>query len=157
MTLQQSGGDYQLSLMDEAVIRYHAKGLDFIGVLDQYLNFLPPYERYVFSTPEVLLLVERAHDEEHGHFWYIMYAASRSGCGMIADFMKFAPYKLDTVAFARYRSMMLGEPDKLKYHKWDNLKRIVNYGRKQIITTTTSTPSPTSSSTTASSPCSSVG
>jgi len=128
MTSQQLDGDNELSLLDEAVIKYHAKGLDFISILDQYLNFRPPYERYVFSTPDVLLLVERAHSEEHGHFWYIVYAASRGGSSLIAEFMKYAPYKLDTVAFSRYRMMSLDDPDKLKYHNWKNLERIVNYG-----------------------------
>ena len=69
MTSQQLDGDEQISLLDEAVIKYHAKGIDFIEILDDYLNFRPPYERYVFSTPQVLLLVERGHNEEHGHFW----------------------------------------------------------------------------------------
>ena len=131
MTSQQLDGNEQISLLDEAVIKYHAKGMDFIEILDDYLNFRPPYERYVFSTPQVLLLVERGHNEEHGHFWYIMYSASRGGCSPIADFMKFAPYKLDTVAFARYRSMSLDTPDRIKYYNWNRLERIINYEQRR--------------------------
>ena len=152
MTSQQLDGNEEISLLDEAVIKYHAKGLDFIELLDQYLNYRAPSERYVFSTPKLLLLAELAHDDKHGYFWYVLYAAARGGENPIAKFMEFAPYKLDTVAFARYRSMGLDAPDKIKHYNWNRLERLVNYGRQQIITTTTSS-SPTT--TTSSSPSSS--
>jgi hypothetical protein len=146
MTSQQLDGDEEISLLDEAVVKYHAKGLDFIELLDQYLNYRAPSERYVFSTPKLLLLAELAHDDEHGYFWYVLYAAARGGENPVAKFMEFAPYKLDTVAFARYRSMGLDTPDKIKHYNWNRLERLVNYGRKQI--TTTTTPSTTTPSTT---------
>jgi hypothetical protein len=148
MTSQQLDGDEEVSLLDEAVIRYHAKGVDFIDLLDKYLNYRAPSERYVFSTPKLLLLAELAHDEEHGYFWYVLYAAARGGEDPIAKFMQFAPYKLDTVAFARYRSMGLDAPDKTKHYNWNRLERLVNYGRKQTITTTTTTTSTTTPTTT---------
>jgi len=154
MTSQQLNGSEQISLLDEAVIRYHAKGLDFIELLDQYLNYRPPAERYVFSTPKLLLLAELAYTEERGYYWYVLYAAARGGEDVIAKFMEFAPYKLDTVAFARYRSMGLDTPDTIKYYNWNRLERLTNYGRQQITTTTSTTSTTTTSTTpTSTTPC----
>lgn len=123
MTLHRSVGD--LSLLDEAVIRYHAKGFDFIELLDQYLNYRDPMRRYVFSAPDYLLLAEDTEDKEHGRFWRVVYAASRRP-DAISHFLKLAPYKLDMVAFSRYRNMTTDKPDTNKFYSWDNLIRLSN-------------------------------
>jgi hypothetical protein len=121
--LQQSVGD--LSLIDEAVVRYHSKGFDFIELLDQYLNYRDPYKRYVYSAPDYLILAEDAEDEEHGRFWRVVYAASRREDALFY-FFKLAPYKLDTVAFSRYRHMTKEKPDSNKFYSWNRLIRLSN-------------------------------
>jgi hypothetical protein len=150
MTSQQLDGE-ELSLLDEAVIKYHAKGLDFIEILDQYMNFRAPAERYVYSSSDLLILAEVAEDEEHGRFWYVMYAAARNMVNPVEHILRLAPYKLDTVAFGRYRNIILGEPDKLKYYNWNKLERLVRYGRKQTISTTTTPTAATTAAATTSS------
>lgn len=118
MTSPQSAGD--LSLLDEAVVRYHSKGFDFIELLDQYLNPRPHQRRYVYCTPDYLILAEVDEDEEHGKFWRVVYAASRKK-NAVASFLELAPYKLDTVAFSRYRKMTKEKPDCNKFYSWDKL------------------------------------
>tara|TARA_R100000278_G_scaffold72120_1_gene56690 strand:+ start:286 stop:663 length:378 start_codon:yes stop_codon:yes gene_type:complete len=125
MTSPQSAGD--LSLLDEAVVRYHAKGFDFIELLDQYLNPRPHQKRYVYSSPECLILAEEDEDEEHGRFWRVVYAASRIK-NPISYFFKLAPYKLDIVAFSRYRRMTTDKPDCNKFYSWDKLLKY-SYGK----------------------------
>ena len=130
----------ELSLMDEAVIRYHAKGLDFLLLLDMHLNYRYPDERYIYSGPDHFILAEVIEDDE-GKFWCVNYAASRTK-NAIQLLMELAPFKLDRVAFCRYRNISNDSIDKYKFYKWDKL-----YGKKT--TTTTSTTSATASSATA--------
>lgn len=139
-TSQQFDG--RLSLLDEAVIRYHAAGQDFIAMLDYFLNYRPPAKRYVFSAPDHLMLFEEITDEEHGRHWRIAYAASRKK-NAITHLMDIAPYKLDTVSFSRYRHLALGKVNKFKHYNWEKLYR---YGRN-VQKTKGSNPAPTTTTT----------
>jgi len=140
MTSQQLDGDH-LSMIDEAVIRYHAKGEDFIALLDQHLNFRAPEEKYVYSGPDYLMLGRVEEDEEHGRYWYVAYAASKNK-QPIKQFLELAPYKLDSVCFSRYRNMTKDSPEINNFYKWDRLERYF-YGKQTKSTTTSSTTSST--------------
>tara|TARA_E500000305_G_scaffold111014_1_gene121040 strand:- start:4963 stop:5448 length:486 start_codon:yes stop_codon:yes gene_type:complete len=147
MTLHPLAGE--LSLVDEAVVRYHSKGWKFVDLLDEHLNYRAPDERYIFSGPNYLLLGEAREDDE-GRFWLINYAAVREGTPM-GIFFKFAPYKLDRVAFSRYRHISKDKPEIYKFYKWERLYESTKN------TTTSSTATATSSTTSASSTSSEAG
>ena len=142
MTLHPLAGE--LSLVDEAVVRYHSKGFRFVDLLDEHLNYRAPDERYIFSGPNYLLLGEVREDKD-GKFWLVNYAAARSKSA-IRLLMDLAPYKLDRVAFSRYRHISKDKPEIYKFYKWDKL-----YESTKGHTSTSSTSSTTTSSTTASS------
>lgn len=139
MTLHPLAGE--LSLVDEAVVRYHSKGFRFVDLLDEHLNYRAPDERYIFSGPDYLLLGEVREDKD-GKFWLVNYAAARSKSA-IRLLMDLAPYKLDRVAFSRYRHISKDKPDIYKFYKWDTL-----YEKTKAATssTTTSSTSPTTAS-----------
>jgi hypothetical protein len=149
MTSQQLDGDH-LSMIDEAVIRYHAKGEDFIALLDQHLNFRAPEEKYVYSGPDCLVLARVEENEEHGRYWYVAYAASKNK-QPIKQFLELAPYKLDSVCFSRYRHMTKDSPEINKFYKWDQIERHMNNGKQTKTTTTSSTTSSTTPATRSSS------
>lgn len=143
MTLHPLIGE--LSLVDEAVVRYHSKGYRFVDLLDEHLNFRRPDERYIFSGPDYLLLGEVQEDDE-GKYWLVNYAASRNKSA-IKLLMDLAPYKLDRVAFSRYRHISKDTPDIYKFYKWDTL-----YEKTKNSSTTSASTStaPTTSSSTSS-------
>lgn len=148
-TSQQLAGD--ISLLDEAVIKYHAAGHDFIAMLDYFLNYRPPAKRYVYSAPDYLMLFQELTDEEHGTHWSIAYAACRSG-NPIKLLMDLAPYKLDTVAFSRYRHLLQGRVNEFKYYNWDKLYK---HGRIiQITKGSANTPTSAAASAAAAAPSS---
>jgi hypothetical protein len=75
--LQTSIGEYhRLSLLDEAVVLYHAMGEDFIQLLDYYINSDSLSGKYFFGGPDYLFLIEEMADEE-GSYWHIAYASHR--------------------------------------------------------------------------------
>lgn len=97
----------RLTPLDHAVGLYHSFGEDFIVLLDQYISSFPASKRYTFVGPGYLVL---GHEETRINphiedspltepYWYVTYASSAQG---IAPLLKFLPYHLDRVGFARY-------------------------------------------------------
>lgn len=144
MTWQQSSGD--LSLIDEAVVRYHAAGQDFIAMFDYFLNFRAPNKRYIYSAPDYLMLFQEVTDEEHGRHWQVAYAASRKK-NAVRHLMDIAPYRLDIIAFSRYRHLAIGRVNEFKYYNWDRLYRHgLTFQQTKGTTPSSTTPATTSSS-----------
>ena len=143
MTLHPLAGE--LSLVDEAVVRYHSKGWKFVDLLDEHLNYRAPDERYIFSGPDYLLLGEVKEDEQ-GKYWLVNYAASRDRSA-IRLLMDLAPYKLDRVAFSRYRHISKDKPEIYKFYKWNTLyEKSKNSSTATATTSTTATASSNTSS-----------
>ena len=118
MTSQELVGEYQrLSLLDEAVVRYHSIGEDFIQLLDQYINVPEGAQQYTFIGPDYILLGKVCEDEK-GKYWKVAYAAHRIKGTSIDLFLKLAPFELDRVMFSRYHNM-----DKQKTYSWKTLNR----------------------------------
>jgi hypothetical protein len=134
MTLHPLAGD--LSLIDEAVVRYHAKGYDFIVLFDQFLNFREPEKKYIFSAPDYLILAEDVDMGAEGRCWRVAYAASRRNTP-VKHFLSLAPYKLDNVCFSRYRNITQDVPEKNKFYSWARLERYY-YGKRTKTTNTSS-------------------
>lgn len=97
----------RLTPLDYAVVMYHKMGWDFIALLDQYVSIFPESKRYTFIGPGYILL---GHEENHLNphisdspltepYWYVTYATNSHG---IAPLMKYMPYHLDRIGFARY-------------------------------------------------------
>lgn len=141
MTLHPLAGE--LSLVDEAVVRYHSKGWKFVDLLDEHLNYRAPDERYIFSGPNYLLLGEVKEDEQ-GKYWLVNYAASRDRSA-IRLLMDLAPYKLDRVAFSRYRHISKDKPEIYKFYKWDKLYESTKTATSSTATTATSSTASASS------------
>jgi len=99
----------RLTPMDQAVVRYHAIGDDFVRLLDHYISFFPEAKRYTFFGPGYILL---CHEETRWDpctddprtrdpYWYVTYAASDSeDAGAL--FARLMPYPLDYVGFSRH-------------------------------------------------------
>ena len=154
MTLHPLAGE--LSLVDEAVVRYHSKGWKFVDLLDEHLNYRAPDKRYIFSGPDYLLLGEVKEDEQ-GKYWLVNYAASRDRSA-IRLLMDLAPYKLDRVAFSRYRHISKDKPEIYKFYKWDKLYESTKTATSSTATTTSSsTASASSTSSEAGSEASNTG
>jgi hypothetical protein len=139
MKSRKSVGD--IPLIDQAIAFYKLEGEDFKLLLDQHMHFLYPVERYVWSAPTYLLLAEAMYDKEHGRYWMISYAASTLD-NPIAKFFELAPYKLDFIAFSRYRDI-----DKLKFYKWNNLFKYAKTKNSSGTTASSSSSTTTTSST----------
>jgi hypothetical protein len=98
-----------LTPMDRAVISYHAKGMDFVELLDHYISFYPEAKRYTFFGPGYILLAHEEtradpHDdrslETRAPYWYVPYASCENGStGEL--FARLMPYPLDYVGFSR--------------------------------------------------------
>lgn len=97
----------RLTPLDQAVGLYHSFGEDFIALLDSYVSSFPESKRYTFIGPGYILL---SHEETRTNphisdspitdpYWYVTYASSAHG---IYPLIKFMPYHLDRVGFARY-------------------------------------------------------
>jgi|TARA_R110000764_G_scaffold93341_3_gene176955 hypothetical protein len=124
--LQTSIGEYhRLSLLDEAVVLYHAMGEDFIQLLDYYINSDSSSGKYFFGGPDYLFLIEVMADEE-GSYWHIAYASHREKERTLHQFFDLAPFPLDRVHFCRYQKMHTDDP--YKFYSWKTFKRIISYG-----------------------------
>ena len=130
----QSIGNKQytkLSLIDQASVMYHAHGLEFIELLDYYLNCPPDEHRYVFSSPRYFILVEEIDYEDPMDptskkvepYWHVAWQQCLDG--FAKTMFEIAPYKLDKVCFMRNKQGILSG---FKFYSWDKLKRICNYG-----------------------------
>ena len=135
---QKSVGD--IPLIDQAIAYYTLQGQDFKLLFEQHFHFLHPIERYVFSSPKYLILGEVMEDKEHGKYWMVSYAASTVSNPFLY-FFNLAPYKLDFIAFSRYRNT-----DKIKFYKWNKLYRYAKFKNS-----TNTAASPTTASTAAAS------
>lgn len=107
-----------LSLMDEAVVKYHAAGYRFVDLLNYYLDNKGDSEKYMYCSPNYLVLAEVMDHEKYGRHWHVAYAASKPGVG-IRYMMDLVPFKLDIISFCRYRNIHNTEEDIIKYYKWD--------------------------------------
>jgi len=138
-----------LSLLDQATVMYHAKGLEFIELLDYYLNCPLHHKRFIFSGPRYFILIEDIDYEDPmnpeskkvDNYWHIAWQQCMDGFAQ--TLFKIAPYKLDKVCFMRNKD---GVESEFKSYSWDKLKRITSYGIKSKETTTPSTTSTTPSS-----------
>ena len=143
-----------LSLIDRATVMYHAQGMEFIELLDYYLNCPPHQKRYIFSGPRYFILAEDIDYEDPmdptskkvDNYWHIAWQHCLDGFAQ--TLFKIAPYKLDKVCFMRNKDGIVSE---FKSYSWDKLKRITSYGIKTEGSATTSSTSTTTSSTNASS------
>lgn len=110
----------QRSLVGEAMDMYAEKDEDFLELIHYHLEQHEGSRRCIYSTPDYLILAEIRYHPEHGWHWRINYAASTQD-NALSHFVEIAPFKLDKVAFCRYRNT-----DKFKYYNWDTLERFVN-------------------------------
>jgi len=138
-----------LSLIDQATVMYNAHGLDFIELLDHYLNCPPDAKRYVFCGPRYFILVEEIDyadpcdpsSEKVEPYWHVAWQHCLDG--FAKTLFEIAPYKLDKVCFMRNKQGFLSE---FKFHSWNKLERICRYGLKTKKTTSPSSPPTPSSS-----------
>lgn len=143
-----------LSLIDQATVMYHAQGMEFIELLDYYLNCPPHHKRFIFTGPRYFILVEDIDYEDPmdptskkvDNYWHVAWQHCMDGFAQ--TLFKIAPYKLDKVCFMRNKD---GVESEFKSYSWDKLKRITSYGLKTKKTTSTSTTSPATSPANASS------
>lgn len=124
------GDDYRLSLLDEAVVLYHTKKVDFITLLDSFINVPEGKERYTFISPTYLILGEVLEDD-NGKYWDVAYASHRFPDKTLAAFFELAPFKLDRVSFSRYHDI-----DKPKMYRWETLLRISKYEKAKTTKST---------------------
>ena len=123
----------QLSLLDQATVQYHAHGLEFIELLDYYLNCPIDGKRYIFTGPRYLILAEEIDYEDPQDptskkiepYWHVAWQQCLDGFGN--TLFKVAPYKLDKVCFMRNKRGVLSG---FKFYSWDKIKRISHYGIK---------------------------
>lgn len=89
----------RLTLMDQAVITYHAMGENFLDLLDFYLSCHPEAERHIRTGPNFFLLFRKAGPADDP-YWLVDYFGGSGN--LISTMVKFMPYHLDRVAFVRY-------------------------------------------------------
>lgn len=145
---QELAGD--ITLMDHAVVHYHALGWDFVDLLDAFIN--PPLgsKRYVFSGPRYLILVEELdlenpedpESDKIDPYWHIAYQNCLDG---LETLFKIAPYKLDKVCFMRNK---IGNITGFRFYKWDKLQKILSNGITKKTSSSSSTTSTASSAST---------
>jgi hypothetical protein len=123
----------ELSLLDQATVQYHAHGLEFIQLLDYYLNCPPSAKRFVFSAPRYLVLAEEIdyenpedpYSKKVAPYWHVAWQQCMDG--FAKTLYEIAPYKLDKVCFMRNKRGILSG---YKFYPWNKMKRICNYGIK---------------------------
>ena len=131
-----------LSLIDQATVMYHAQGMEFIELLDYYLNCPPHQKRFIFTGPRYFILAEDIDYEDPmdptskkvDNYWHVAWQQCMDGFAQ--TLFKIAPYKLDKVCFMRNKD---GVESEFKSYSWDKLKRITSYGLKTKSTATSST------------------
>ena len=116
----------RLSLIDQATVMYHAEGMEFIELLDYYLNCPPDAKRYVWSGPRYFVLGEELNTEDPHDptskkiepYWHIAWQHCLDGFG--PTLFKIAPYRLDKVMFMRNKD---GHESKFRLYSWDRLEK----------------------------------
>jgi hypothetical protein len=120
----------QLSMLDQATVQYHAHGLEFIELLDYYLNCPPHAKRYVFSGPRYFILAEEIdyidpqdpYSKKVKPYWHVAWQQCMDG--FVKTLFKVAPYRLDKVCFMRNKHGVISG---FKFYSWDRIERMYNY------------------------------
>lgn len=107
-----------MTLIEQAIQDHKKAGFDFQEWWDYFMHC-----GYVLKTPTLLVMAEPFYDDEYGDAWMIWYFAKHHR-ESLASILKFVPFELPYVAFARG---LRNNVYPLKFYKFEKLKHALNF------------------------------